>query len=161
MRSLAAIPILCLALFGCGYTFVAADAVPDEVRTVFIDRVEVGEGDPLLADAVTRELRRIVRSRGRFRLVESAAAADAVLSVSVTTDRTRAVAFDEFDQVLDYQTTLAADVRLESAGGDLLWSHKDVSSSRGHAAVPGAVVASSSSYQGGERTEAADLMSAK
>lgn len=143
-------------LSACGYTFVTADAVPADVRTLRVDRVDASDGDPLLADALARELRSVVRRGGRFELVD-AGPADAVLSVRVVADRERAVAFDEFDDVLDYQSTLAVDATLERPTGEVVWSGERLSSSRGHAAIAEAVVTSSSAFVSGERLRVEDL----
>ncbi len=136
---------------GCGYSLVRADAVPEDVRTIFV-RVENSErGDPLLADALAREVRRVIRWGGRYRPIERGPA-DAELRIVITTDRTRAVAFDEFDDVLDYQRTIAVDAQLQRAGDRVLWSAQSIAATRGQAAVEGAVVTSSSSFQGGDTT---------
>lgn len=140
--------LLLTAASGCGYGLVRADAVPGDVRTLLV-RVDAPErSDPLLADDLSRELRAVIRRGGRFRLVESAPA-DAELLVEITTDRTRAVAFNEFDEVLDYQTTVALDAQLVREGSSL-WSAERIAATRGQAAVEGAVVTTSSRFQGTE-----------
>lgn len=137
---------------GCGYTLVQSNAVPDDVKTLRV-RVETpATSDALLADALSREMRRVVRWNGRFRTVDSGAA-DAELVLRVTADRTRAVAFNEFDEVLDYQATIAIDAELKRSAGDLLWSADRIAATRGQAAVEGAVVTSSSAFQGTEVVE--------
>ena len=137
---------------GCGYSLVRSDAIPREVRTIHV-RVEAPErSDPLMADALARELRRVLRWGGRFRPVDGAPA-DAELVLKITTDRTRAVSFDEFDEVLDYQATVAVDAELRRDGTGLLWSAERIAATRGQAAVEGAVVTSSSAFQGRETTE--------
>ncbi len=159
MRSMLLLSLLLFTveLPACGYTLLRADNIPSDVRTLRVERVDVGEGDPLLADALTRRLRREIRRGGRFQVAEEGSRADAVLSVRVVADRSRPVAFNEFDSVLDYQMTLAADAALARSDGELLWKADRISSSRGHAAVAGAVVSSSSSFQAGERLDAATL----
>ncbi|HYC01340.1 MAG TPA: LPS assembly lipoprotein LptE [Candidatus Limnocylindrales bacterium] len=150
MKLRSAVLAVALVCSGCGYTFVRGGNLPADVSSIRVARVEVGDGDPLLADALTRELRRVLRWRGRFRPVDESAPADAVLAVRVTTDRTRAVAFNEFDDVLDYQSTLSVDAELSRPGGEKLWSGSRIAATRGHAAVPGAVVTSSAAFQGQE-----------
>lgn len=143
--------LLAAGTAGCGYSLVRADAVPADVQTILV-RVENSErGDPLLADALAREVRRVIRWGGRYRPAERGPA-DAELLIVITTDRTRAVAFDEFDDVLDYQRTIAVDAQLRRGGGDVLWSGERIAATRGQAAVEGAVVTSSSSFQGGDTT---------
>lgn len=137
-------------LAGCGYSLVRADTLPSDVRTIHV-RVEGPErSDPVLADALARELRRVIRWAGRFRPVDRGG--DAELFVRITTDRTRAVAFDEFDQVLDYQRTIAVDAELSRSSDSVIWSANKIAATRGQAAVEGAVVTSSSAFQGGDST---------
>lgn len=136
-----------LAASGCGYVLVGSDGLPAEVRSIHVRPVKVGDGDPHLADALARELRTILRSRGRYRVADTPGGADAVLAVEIRRDSRRAVAFDRFDRVLDYQTTLAADAALTGIDGTPIWHHEGVSSSRGHAAVAGAVLRSSATFQ--------------
>lgn len=157
-RASSATLILFLAALGqgCGYTLVKADAVPEDVRTITV-KVELPErSDPLMGDALAREVRRVIRWGGRFRPVESGSA-DAELVLRVTNDRQRAVAFDEFDEVLDYQRTISVDAELKRGEGTLLWSGARIAATRGQAAVEGAVVTSSASFQGGDTSRRADL----
>jgi len=151
-----ALVLVATLVAGCGYTLVRATAIPSDVRTILV-KVEAPErSDPLLADSMAREFRRLLRWRGRFRPVDHGPA-DAELLLRITTDRTRAVAFDEFDEVLDYQVTVAIDAELKREGSDVLWSAKRISATRGQAAVEGAVVTSSSAFQGGENVNRTDL----
>ena len=136
---------------GCGYTLVRSDAVPRDVRTIRV-RVEAPHlSDALIADALSREVRRVLRWGGRFRPVDGESA-DAELLLRITSDQTRAVAFDEFDEVLDYQRTIAVDAELRRSGSAVLWSAERIAATRGQAAVEDAVVTSSSAFQGGDTT---------
>jgi hypothetical protein len=150
----------CAALLlssACGYAPMSARAVvPETVREVYVDADAGDRGDPELADAMERSLRRLVRREGRFRLAADEKTADAVLRVVIDSTQTRPVAFDEFDDPLDYETTVTTDARLES-GGKVLWSAADVGATRAHAAVAGAVVTSSSAFVSTERLRPNDL----
>jgi hypothetical protein len=137
----------------CGYSLVAGSQLPDDVKVVRIARVDAGALDPQFADMLARELRAEFRRRGMLTPAAEGQAADAVLHVSLTHDRVRALAFDEFDDVLDYASTVAVDASLMSDGGSLLWSAEKMAASRGHAAVAGAVVRSSAAFQTGERLD--------
>lgn len=137
-----------LATSGCGYALVKSDAVPRDVHTVHVRVVAPERTDPLLTDSLAREVRRVLRWGGRLRPVEGAA--DAELVLKITTDRIRAVAFDQFDEVLDYQVTVSVDAELRRGEGTVLWSAERLAATRGQAAVEGAVVTSSSAFQGGE-----------
>jgi outer membrane lipopolysaccharide assembly protein LptE/RlpB len=148
--SRAAVVVALTVVTGCGYSLVRSDALPADVKTIRV-RVEGPErSDPVLSDALARELRRVIRWAGRFRPVDGSA--DAELFVRITTDRTRAVAFDEFDEVLDYQRTIAVDAELARGDDSVLWSATRIAATRGQAAVEGAVVTSSSAFQGSDST---------
>jgi outer membrane lipopolysaccharide assembly protein LptE/RlpB len=137
---------------GCGYSLVRTTAIPSDVRTIYVKVVAPERTDPLLADALAREVRRVLRWNGRFRPVDTEAA-DAQLLLTITTDRSRAVAFDKFYEALDYQTTVAVDAQLTQGHDVTLWSAQRIAATRGQAAVQGAVVTSSSGFQGGDVTK--------
>jgi len=145
-------------LVGCGYTLTGAGTgVPQEIRTVHVKGSFEGDADPATADALTRALREQIRREGRFRLAPEAAGADAVLDVALVASSTLPVAFDRFDDVLDYETTIRVNAKLEQSDGTVLWRHDRISATRSHAAVPGAVVTSSSEFQSSERLPIATL----
>ncbi|MBI5506387.1 MAG: hypothetical protein HY899_16460 [Deltaproteobacteria bacterium] len=153
----AAVLLVAALSSGCGYAFVSAGALPSDVETVRVQAAPSDGGDPLLTDALVRELRQVLRWRGRLRPVGEGERSDATLIVHLTIDRTRAIAFDEFDDVLDYQRTLAVDAELSRSSGAILWRQARIAASRGQAAVPGAVVTSSSAFQGDEALDPAAL----
>ena len=142
----------------CGYTpLLVSDAVPAGVERVYVETIPGIRGDPVLADALARELRRVVRRDGRFRVAADRAGADAVLRVALDSTLTRPVAFDEFDDPLDYETTISIAARLEGRDSRVLWQADQIAATRAHAAVAGAVVTSSSAFVSSERLKAADL----
>jgi outer membrane lipopolysaccharide assembly protein LptE/RlpB len=160
VRVLAIVGLLLSTLLvgGCGYSLATPGAgLPRDVRTLYIAEVEGEVADPEVCDSLARELRRLVRSRAYFRLSESRSAADAVLHVRLVDFINRPVAFDKYDEVLDYETTMRVDATLESEAGEVLWRGKGIESTRSHQAVAGAVVASSSAFQSEERIRLGDL----
>jgi outer membrane lipopolysaccharide assembly protein LptE/RlpB len=143
---------------GCGYSLATPGAdLPRDVRTLYVAPVDGDSADPEVNDALARELRRSVRERAFFRVSESEATADAILKVHLVDFIVRPVAFDKYDEVLDYETTMRVDATLERGSGEVLWRGKGIESTRSHAAVAGAVVASSSAFQSGERIRLRDL----
>lgn len=147
-----------LLVTGCGYGFVQSGAyLPDDVRSVFVLQIDDRSTDPELSEALERELRGLLRRSGRFALAANAAAADATLSIEIVGSVTRPVAFDDLDEVLDYETTMRVDAVLESRRGEMLWQGKGIGATRAHAAVAGAVITSSSAFQSSERLTDADL----
>jgi hypothetical protein len=156
-----AIPLLAAALLAvqaCGYAPMSTlGVVPASVERLYIDIEEGAQGDPELADTLERALRRVVRRDARFRLAADPTDSDAVLHVQLDSTFTRPVAFDEFDDPLDYETTISVVARLERRDGNLLWSASDFGATRAHAAVAGAVVTSSSAFVSEERLRPEDL----
>jgi outer membrane lipopolysaccharide assembly protein LptE/RlpB len=143
---------------GCGYSLATPGAdLPRDVRTLYIAPVDGDDADPEVSDALVRELRRLVRERAYFRVSESESTADAVLRVHLVDFIARPVAFDKYDEVLDYETTMRVDATLERDDGEVLWRGKGIESTRSHAAVAGAVVSTSSAFQAGERIRLDDL----
>jgi len=143
---------------GCGYSLATPGAgLPREVRTLYVAEVDGEVADPEVRDTLARELRKLVRSRAYFRVSETEAAADAVLRVRFVDFASRPVAFDKYDEVLDYETTMRVDATLQRETGEVLWRGKGIESTRSHAAVAGAVVGTSSAFQGGERIRVGDL----
>jgi outer membrane lipopolysaccharide assembly protein LptE/RlpB len=152
-----AVLFLSLAVAGCGYSLVGAGRLPEDVRVVKVSRIDAANLDPVFADTLTRELRRVLRRGGRVRPAAEGERADAVLDGRMTDQRTRAVAIDAFDDVLDYASTVAVDAILVDREGEVLWSEERIAASRGHAAVPGAVVTTSAAFQVEERLEVGAL----
>ncbi len=143
---------------GCGYSFVAPGAyLPDDVRRVYVAAIDERRSDPELSEALERELRGVFRRSGRFELAASEAASDAKLHVAIVSAASRPVAFDDLDEVLDYETTMRVDAVLKSDEGEVLWTGKGIGATRAHAAVAGAVITSSSAFQSSERLTDADL----
>jgi outer membrane lipopolysaccharide assembly protein LptE/RlpB len=143
---------------GCGYSLATPGAdLPRDVRTLYIAPVDGNDADPEVIDALARELRRLVRERAYFRVSDSESTADAVLRVHLVDFFARPVAFDKYDDVLDYETTMRADATLERNDGEVLWRGRGIESTRSHAAVAGAVVSTSSAFQAGERIRLDDL----
>jgi outer membrane lipopolysaccharide assembly protein LptE/RlpB len=142
----------------CGYTLATpGEGLPSDVRTLYVAEVGGDDADPEVRDALGRELRRLIRSRAYFRVVEHEATADAVLRVRFVNFVTRPVAFDQYDEVLDYETTMRVDAELEGQHGGVYWRGKEIESTRSHGAVASAVVATSSAFQSGERIRLTDL----
>jgi hypothetical protein len=158
MRGFAALAAALAVFSACGYSPMnRAGAMSTDVTRLAVDVDEGTRGDPEFADALERSLRRSVRRDARFRLEMEPSAADAVLRVNLDTPVTRPVAFDRFDDPLDYETTIAVDARLEGRSGNVLWAADNVAATRAHAAVAGAVVTSSSAFVSSERLRPEDL----
>jgi outer membrane lipopolysaccharide assembly protein LptE/RlpB len=158
VRRAAVIVAAAVAVSGCGYAAMSSlGAVPATVQSLYVD-IDIGaRGDPEMADALQRALRRVIRQDGRFGLAAAPRDADAVLRVRLASSATRPVAFDEFDDPLDYETTVSVSGQLQANDGSALWKADDIAATRAHAAVAGAVVTSSSAFVSSERLRPDDL----
>ena len=158
MGRLSAILAIVLLVAGCGYAPMhRAGALPPEVRTLYVEADEGPRGDPEFADVLEHSLRRVIRRDGRFALAATRNSADAVLRVNLDTSVTRPVAFDQYDDPLDYETTATVNANLATATGTVLWAARNMGATRAHAAVAGAVVTSSSAFVSAERLRPQDL----
>jgi len=147
-----------MLLAGCGYAPMGrVGPWSVDVRTMCVETDEGTRGDPELAAALEHALRRVVRRDGRFQLVASPGSADAVLRVELGSSITRAVAFDQYDDPLDYETTVTVNANLATGTGTVLWYARRLGATRAHAAVAGAVVTSSSAFISSERLRPQDL----
>lgn len=157
------VPLLCaFVLAACGYSWVSPAAyIGDGIERVYVDRIEIadGGGDPVFGDMLRRSLRNEIRRYATVGLASSAATADAVLKVRLLSLATRPVAFDAYDEVLDYETTVVAEASLRESGGRVVWQRDRISSSRGHATVAEAVLGSSAAFQANEALSGEDLES--
>lgn len=152
--------LLAMACASCGYSFVrAGEYLPPEVRAVYVAEIDERSSDPEFTEALERELRATLRRSGRFVVARTPASADATLKVKIVASATRPVAFDDLDDVLDYETTMRVDAVLESRRGEMLWNGKSIGATRAHAAVSGAVITTSSAFQSSERLKDDDLAS--
>jgi hypothetical protein len=146
-----------ILLSACGYTVLRPGAaLPDSVRSVYVAQVVDDEGDPVLADKLRRELRVRFRRQGRLGVVDSPLRADSIIELTVSGYRSQPVAFNQFDEVLDYDTTLRVGVLMKNRAGDTLME-RDLSVSRGHPAVRDAIVASSAAFVADRKLAAGDL----
>jgi outer membrane lipopolysaccharide assembly protein LptE/RlpB len=158
MVRLCAVLAVGMLIAGCGYApMSSAGALPSDVRTLYVDADEGPRGDPELADALERALRRVIRRDGFFSLAATPTSADAVLRVDLAASVTRPVAFDQYDDPLDYETTVTVNAKLSTSTGIVVWGAKDLGATRAHAAAAGAVVTSSSAFLSSERLRPRDL----
>jgi len=146
-----------MSLTACGYTVLRPGAaLPDSVRSVYVTEVAANESDPVLADSLRRALRARFRRQGRLVVVDFRSEADSVLEVSVAGYRSQPVAFNQFDEVLDYDTTLRARVLMKARDGRTLLD-RGLSVSRGHPAVRDSIITSSAAFVADRKISPADL----
>lgn len=118
MRALPALAlVLCLA---CGYQLVRYGGSLGDVRSVAIDTPRNDSSEPGLEFVVADALRREFLRRRGARLVEDPGRADLVLSGTVLPLKEQSEAFSSAVLTIEYQLTLALDMRAVRANGSQL-----------------------------------------
>ena len=141
---------LCAALLAgaCGYRFVGSGGgLPDDVRTVYLERFLNQTRAVGLAHGVGLALRRELAGAERPRVVDRFEDADAVLSGVIRRYGTRNVAVNGADQVLQSEAQLDAEVTLRRRRSrEVLWPRQVVRLREVYAGARGAVVPGSGDF---------------
>ena len=117
--------MLCLALAGCGYHAAGkADLLPTDIRTIavisFQNQTQTYKIEQRLTEAVVHEF----LGRSRYRIVNTAQGADAVLRGTVTQSYVYPVTYDtQTGRVATVAVTIAASVTLTDRDGHTLYAN--------------------------------------
>ena len=153
MRILKAVAVMgaCAMCCGCGYTFQGSGTVlPPDVKTVYIPPVENNTTEAVITPLVTEALRDRFDRFGAVTVVESANAADAILTTRVlmlkrATDTSTAKTDTTLQQ--DTVVTLAAELRRMS--GPVLWRNPRMMVSYSYGTTSESVLTTSAGFAGG------------
>ncbi len=141
---------LCAAFLAgaCGYRFVdSGEGLPDDVRTVYIERFLNRTRAVGLEHGVGLALRRELAGAERPRVVDRFDEADAVLSGVIRHYGTRNVAVDGADRVLRAEARLDAEVILRRRRSrEVLWPRQVVRLREVYAGARGAMVPGSGEF---------------
>jgi len=122
IRTAAIILLATLFIAGCGYRFAGgADALPEDVRTLYVELLSNRTHEPYLENRITDALIAQFSRSGRFDLTEDRSVADAFLSGSVTSYSTVAISYDRNDEFADYRSSVTVSASLHSKDGKTLW----------------------------------------
>ena len=140
-----------LALASCGYHFAGnAISLPDDVQSIYVGEIKNDSNLPGLEKKFTFALQNAITRWGKLRVAENRSDADAALSGTIRSVDLRPVSFDENDLVLQYETTVSADLKLQRVDdGKLLWEIRGLRQSDEYAAEAQVIVTSSSQFQQG------------
>ena len=132
----------------CGYRFVGSGTgLPDDVRTVYLERFLNRTRVTGLEHGVGRALRREFAGAERPRVVDRFEDADAVLSGVIRHYGTRNLSVDRVDRVLQSEARLDAEVTLRRRSSrDVLWPRQVVRLREVYAGARGAVVPGSGEF---------------
>ncbi len=132
----------------CGYRFVGSGAgLPDGVRTVYLERFLNQTGITGLEHGLGLALRREFAGMERPRVVERFEDADAVLSGVIRHYRTRNLAVDRAERVLQSEAQLDVEITLRRRSPrEVLWPRQGVRLQEVYAGARGAVVPGSGEF---------------
>ena len=137
-----------LLLVGCGYQFIhGGSGIPADVKTLvvtpFVNRTHTVGLEDELTSAVKLELARHAPPK----IVDSIDKADAILSGVIRSFRSRVVAVNNFDEVLQYEARMRVEVTLRRREpSEVLWPRQVVQLRRVYEANRGVVVPTSAEF---------------
>jgi outer membrane lipopolysaccharide assembly protein LptE/RlpB len=103
-----------LLLAGCGYTLVGrSNNLPEDVRKIYVAPLENRTPRSQVEQILTQALLDELVKRRRFEVINSEAAADAVLRGAVVTFAVRPVTFDADGLANKFEISITADMRFE------------------------------------------------
>lgn len=108
---------------GCGYRLADTDrSLAGDVQRVYVPIFKNATYEPFLENLLSDEVVRELGRRQGVRTVDSAAAADAILSGRVIGYRNRAVGYDADDEVAEYRVVIQVEVQLKRIDtGEIVW----------------------------------------
>ncbi len=132
MRALRAISILAFGLVvtGCGYTLVGrASNLPEDIQRVHVESLRNSTARPQVEQILTNAISAELLTRRRFKVVNSAEEADAILRGTVLSFTVRPIAFDAQGLAQSLEISIAADMKLQrrpgptGEEGEVVWSN--------------------------------------
>ena len=138
-----------LCLFGCGYQFAGrSDLFPKDIHSVYVEPFVNRTRDISLQHELATALRSELYRRGELRLVDQADQADAILSGVVRSFSTITWSVNQFDEVLQYESTLIVDVTFRRRQpSEILWRGQNIRLNEIYAGQRAAVVVTSPTFQ--------------
>ena len=117
---------ICTTVFGCGYSF-ANSRLSDEYRTIAVPAFKNKSFEPDIQIRVSNLLVRELEADGRFRVVNDPAAADLVLSGTITDFDAGAISYVADDNIGQFKITLQASAALEDVrSGEIIWEKERI-----------------------------------
>jgi len=138
-----------LFLLGCGYQFAGrSDLFPKDIHSVYVEPFLNRTRDISIHYELATALRSALYRRGELRLVDQADQADAILSGVVSFFNTINLSVNQFDEVLQYESTLIVDVTFRRREpSEILWRGQSIRLSEVSAGQRSAVVVTSPTFQ--------------
>ncbi|MEZ4599451.1 MAG: LPS assembly lipoprotein LptE [Syntrophotaleaceae bacterium] len=114
---------LLLAVLGCGYHLQGrSDALPEEIRSLYIEMMENGTREPFLENAVTNAIVERFSRHQQLVLVEDRNRADAILGGRLVGYGRSAISYNPVDEIAEYRSEIALNAVLRRGDNGLpLW----------------------------------------
>ncbi len=143
--------LLVLTLAGCGYHLAGEKpGLPEDIHSLSVGTITNRSREHGLEKTLAFALEREIHVRQHFRMVETPAGADAVLSGTIRDLIARPIAFDANDRAVQYELTLVLDLALtRQSDGHAVWHVTGLRESGEFAATAQIEVTASAQFQRG------------
>ncbi len=145
MISRIALAAIAIVASGCGYHFAAeGSGLPPQAKTIYVEKFGNRTRQTGINDEFMRFVEDEIANHKRLELVDSASAADLVLSGNIVYTDSLPVSFNSASEPTIYTQTISADASLIDAHDrKIIWATRGISSSQQSPAVGEAVVTTS------------------
>lgn len=122
--------LLALALSGCGYSLAGrASNLPEDIQSIYVETLENNTSRSQVEQILTQAISDELVTRRRFKVVNSAGEADAILRGTVLSFAVRPLTFDDEGLATNFEINITADMAFQRpprAGeeeGEVVWSN--------------------------------------
>ncbi len=122
-RIVVLVALLALLLSACGYRLQGrSDALPGDVRSLYVELFRNDSYEPFLENAVTNEVVGRFARHGRLEIVERPARAEGILGGRIVKYSNRALSYDRDDKIAEYRSQMTVTAMLRRVdNGEVLW----------------------------------------
>ncbi|OEU73366.1 MAG: hypothetical protein BA874_08585 [Desulfuromonadales bacterium C00003068] len=122
-RLLVLVILLALVLSACGYRLQGrSDALPGDVRSLYIELFSNDSYEPYLENSVTNEVVGRFARHDRLELVEDASQAEGILGGRIVGYSNSALSYDQDDRIAEYRSKMTVKAVLRRVdNGEVLW----------------------------------------
>ncbi len=114
--------LVLLSMSACGYNFPGQGELPGGVKRVYVPLFSNRTAEPLLENFLSSAMSEVFARNNRMILVDDRQAAEAILEGTITSYSSRALSYDQNDDISEYRATMQVEARLvQASDGRLLW----------------------------------------
>ncbi|MGD9209573.1 MAG: LPS assembly lipoprotein LptE [Desulfobacteraceae bacterium] len=135
-----------LTLAGCGYHLVGSGQLPQGIVSVFVSEPINNTSESSLIASVSNELKNEL-TRRQIQMVETAQAADGILTSEITSLTDATIARRGATTALEKRLQIRMDLRLEKSDGQIVWKGKGITANETYTVINGDDLATNSNRQ--------------